>query len=124
MEIMAYSNDNEVAYFLDTNEKIEKIDKENIHIYIKGLLDAANNNNNKIIKIYYINWLLKYIMTLEAFISKNLSFCNVIDKKINELYDQLYIIQSSEITFAKEVTSTFKKAREFINMIKNVKNSN
>jgi len=124
MEIMAYSNDNEVAYFLSMNEKIEKTDKDNTVIYLKVLLDAVKDIDNKIMKIYYINSLLKYIMTMEAFISKNLNLCNIIDMKIDELYDQLYIIQSSEITFAKEVTITFTKAREFINMIKNVKNSN
>ncbi len=121
MEIMAYSNDNEVAYFLDTNEKIEKLNKENIINYIKAFLDAVSNIDNKIMKIYYINWMLKYIMTIEDFISKNASFCNIVDNKINELYDQLYIIQSSEISFGKEVTITFTKAREFIDMIKNKK---
>jgi hypothetical protein len=124
MEIMAYSNDNEVAYFLDRNEMIEKMDKSDIIKYINLLMESVSKTDNKIMRIYYINLILKYIITIEEFITKHDQLRSIIDKKIDELYEGLYIIQSSEISFGKEVTITFTKAREFINMINKKKNKN
>lgn len=120
MEIMVYLDDTDVTLFLDIINTLDNDPPINcITSYLTKLLDYINKSKNQLFRIYFINKILKYVMTIEQFLTKHHNLRNVIDKKINELYDSLYIIQSAELTFSEEVTKTFLSARHFIDNINN-----
>lgn len=126
MEIMVYLDDNDVTTFLDIVTNLDNNPpNENIASHLTKLLDYTSKSKNQLFKIYFINKILKYIMTIEKFITEQHNFRIIVDKKINELYDSLYIIQSAELSFSEEVTKTFVSARHFIdNINKNLNNIN
>jgi hypothetical protein len=126
MEIMVYFDDTDVTTFLDIVANLDNNPpNKNITSYLTELLDCTNKSKNQLFKIYFINRILKYIMTIETFITEQHNFRYIVDKKINELYDSLYIIQSAELSFSEEVTKTFVSARNFIdNINKNLNNIN
>jgi hypothetical protein len=120
MEIMVYLDDTDVTLFLDIINTLDNDPPINcITSYLTKLLDYINKSKNQLFRIYFINKILKYVMTIEQFLIKHHNLRNVIDKKINELYDSLYIIQSAELSFSEEVTKTFLSARHFIDNINN-----
>lgn len=120
MEIMVYLDDTDVTLFLDIINTLDNDPPINcITSYLTKLLDYINKSKNQLFRIYFINKILKYVMTIEQFLIKHHHLRNVIDKKINELYDSLYIIQSAELSFSEEVTKTFLSARHFIDNINN-----
>ena len=66
MEVMSYLNDNEVMFFLNKTETIDKfskeLTKENICSNISTLLKLVSETDNKIIKFYFVNCFITNIL--------------------------------------------------------------
>ena len=109
MEVMSYLNDNEVMFFLNKTETIDKFSKElthtNIASNISTLLKLVSETDNKIIKFYFVNIIFKQIIKHDN-ILEHTSFANVVNKKVDELSQDLYIIQSTGLTLGNDITNT------------------
>ena len=121
MEVMAYLNDNEVIYFLDTLEKYDKVkyDIVNETNLIRQILEITSNTSNKIIKFYFINKLFQYIITIKDFLLTHQNFYKTVNNKLDEITDDLYIIQSTGLNLSIELTNTLIEAKEFMHKLKN-----
>lgn len=121
MEVMAYLNDDEVIYFLETLENYDKMIATTINETktISKLLEFTANTNNKIIQFYFINKLFRFIMTIKEFLLKHTNFAIQVNKKIDEITDDLYIIQSAGLNLSIELTNTLIEAKEFMHTLKN-----
>jgi hypothetical protein len=124
MEIMSYLNDNEIIYFLEKMEQLDKIEttlqstvNKDITNYIKVILDSIGSSPNKMIRYYLVNKMFNFIMQIKQFLETNQNFRVIVYKKINELQDDLYIIQTAGLQFSKEITSTFEDCKKFIDDI-------
>lgn len=121
MEVMAYLNDNEVSYFLETLEQFDNMNYDALGEtkVLNQLLGFTSNADNKIIRFYFINKLFQYIMTIKDFLVKHTNLSIQVNKKLDDITDDLYIIQSAGLNLSFELTSTLIEAKEFMNQIKN-----
>jgi hypothetical protein len=121
MEVMAYLNDDEVIYFLNTLEKYDKVkyDTVNETILLGELLHSTSKTNNKIIRFYFINKLFQYIMTIKDFLLKHPNFYKTVNNKLDDITEDIYIIQSTGLNLSIELTNTLIEAKEFMHKLRN-----
>jgi hypothetical protein len=124
MEIMSYLNDDDIIYFLEKMEMIDKIESTvqiNIDIdifkYVNILLNTVSSTPNKMIKYYVVYKIFDFIIKIKDYITSNNIFRNVIIKKINEIQENIYILQSSGLEFFKEFISTLDNCKATIDDI-------
>ena len=131
MEVMAYLNDNEIMQFLDVLEKLDNMDKdakytekEFVTQYIKFAIESANLMGNKIAKFYYVYRLYCLINNAGWFLEQHETMKTTIANKINEFYEDLYILQSAELKLYQGVVNTIGKTKELIDSINKKANPN
>jgi hypothetical protein len=129
MEVMSYLDDTEIIIFLNMLEKADEYDKNidfnnkpHIVIYLNFLLEAINNINNKIAKIYYIYKIYILINSEESIIESNDQLRTIVIDKIIELEENMYILQSADLKLYYGVIHTIEKSKKLIDSIEIKKN--
>jgi hypothetical protein len=119
MEIMVYMSDSELGLFLTTIEEMDNLNTTDVNItyYMNKLIGYVQNFDNNIIKFYFINKLFKFIMLHEDFMIKYPGFLSIINKKLEMLSDNLFIIQSTGMMLADNITTTFISIKGFLQKI-------
>lgn len=123
MEVMSYLNDNDVITLLTSIDEFETIIQScnNIDV-INLLLKLENNNDNKMIKFYFVNLLFNFIIQL----NKNNKINSIIDIKgkidecVSTIIPDLYIIQSAGLMLSEEIEYNYNK---YININNNTSDS-
>ena len=85
------------------------------------IVDCISSASNKMIKYYMVNKMINFIMKIKVFLLNHPSFRNTVSNKIKELQNDLYVIQSAELEFSKEITNTFENCKKFIDDIEKSK---
>ena len=129
MEVMSYLNDNDIVYFLDKLDLIDKqekniiIDDTNlVTIFVKIFLDFIAGSPNKMIKIYGTYRMFDFITQCESFMNQHDGFRTTVANKINELTEDLVIMQTAGLALSTEITDTMNKSKELIDKIEKQKN--
>lgn len=113
MEIMSFLNDEEILYFLEKLESIDNIEESNKN-NIKWLLNIISETSNKMIKYYMCNNMVVLILKNKKILIDDKKFRETISKTMNELYEGLYVIETADLDFTKEITLTFKNYKQTI----------
>lgn len=119
LEVMAYLEDVEVEEFINIVEKFDTIDKKiDVPTYISILMDFIENNKNKMIKIYFLNIIMKTISRNMNLLSNN-KFRGTISKKIFEFQNELEMFLAAELSLTDDLFFILDQIQTAINKFEN-----